>query len=203
MKKDFIIRPKKLKYWLFLPLFSVLYACFMTTLMSVFSLNLSEDPVSGNAMLESFNNNRLLLFIVAALILPFVEELVFRKAVFGLLKRYMHYLFAALLCSAVFALAHLNFGVGFTDNLLQFIYTFFFGLILCEVTEKLGSFLAGFICHALLNAFSLFMNYNTALNRFFTDRKLLIVILSGVLLIGGIVLFELLVRRLKTEKGTE
>lgn len=47
-----------------------------------------------------------LSMLVAAIIGPILEEIVFRKIIFGVLYEKMHFFFAALISSVIFALAH-------------------------------------------------------------------------------------------------
>lgn len=83
--------------------------------------------------------------LVVAVVGPILEELVFRKVLFGALYRRMNFFFAALISSVIFAAVHLDFthlliytAVGFT---FSFLYV------------KTGRIIVPIIAHVAMNAF--------------------------------------------------
>ena len=83
------------------------------------------------------------LAIGAAVIVPFLEEVVFRFFFYGALRRRMGVIAAAVVSGAIFAALHLS-----AD---QFPQLFFIGVVLALVYEKTQSLYAPFILHALVN----------------------------------------------------
>lgn len=83
--------------------------------------------------------------LVVAIVGPILEELVFRKVLFGALYRRMNFFFAALISSVIFAAVHLDFthlliytAVGFT---FSFLYV------------KTGRIIVPIIAHVAMNGF--------------------------------------------------
>lgn len=88
---------------------------------------------------------RIIWFQVLAVILaPLCEEIVFRGFLFGGLKRKMSGLVAALVSSSLFALLH---GYSAVGILLVFVY----GLVFCWLYARSGSLWPGILAHGLLN----------------------------------------------------
>ncbi|HDR04938.1 MAG TPA: CPBP family intramembrane metalloprotease, partial [Candidatus Marinimicrobia bacterium] len=82
-----------------------------------------------------------------------VEEILFRAYFFlALLNLWTHWLWAALLVSAVFALLHTNFQ-GFTAS----VWIFISSLILVWLLQTSGSIWPGVLLHFVLNSLNLFI----------------------------------------------
>jgi len=97
-----------------------------------------------------------LTFISLVLIPPFVEELLMRGYLYSSLKKGLPVLGAALVTSAVFAAAHLQFGSGAPLLWVAAIDTFVLSLFLVWLREKTGSLWSGITLHALKNAIAFF-----------------------------------------------
>jgi len=98
-------------------------------------------------VLETGVPNRVWLALAACLIVPAVEETLFRRLLYGSLRRRWSVLPAAALSSSVFAALHLSLP-GFLPYLA-------IGLLLCCLYERYASLLAPAAAHGALNAFSL------------------------------------------------
>lgn len=81
--------------------------------------------------------------ICLGIIIPVTEELMFRGVLF---KRYRETggFMGAAMCSALF------FGL-YHGNMVQFVYSFILGILLCYVYEKFGSFKAPVLLHIIAN----------------------------------------------------
>ena len=89
----------------------------------------------------------LLLQIVAiGLVIPVVEELIFRGLGFARLRDICGFWPAALVSALIFGLYH--------GNVVQFVYAGFLGFALCWVYEQTGSFLAPVVFHQAANLVS-------------------------------------------------
>lgn len=84
----------------------------------------------------------LLLLVTVAVFPAIVEELIFRGFLYRYLRRHGR-LFAALASSLVFGLIHLN--------VLQLLFAFAMGLILCQVYERSGKLRYAMLLHLLNN----------------------------------------------------
>lgn len=101
------------------------------------------DDVSQNIFSQSF----ILQLVALGLITPFVEELVFRGLIYNRLKDYATIHTAMLASSVIFGLYH--------GNLIQGVYGFVMGLLMCFVYEKYHTLAAPLICHGAANLISI------------------------------------------------
>lgn len=86
-----------------------------------------------------------IMVAVIVFIGPFVEEIAFRGLLLDSLLEKMSYWPAAIVCSAAFALLHLDFA-------FKFVPIFCFALILCYLRRKTGSLTSSYIAHVANNA---------------------------------------------------
>lgn len=98
----------------------------------------------------------LILVLLAVIVAPVVEELIFRGCIYRFLKSQTTLLGAQLTSGIVFASLH--------GNLLSFVPLIVVGIILARVYEKSGSLTVAIWFHAFFNAFSLLMLYVTSLS---------------------------------------
>lgn len=93
----------------------------------------------------------ILVVIRAVIVTPVVEELVFRGLVFRRMKEYTSFWPAAIVSSLLFGLYHMN--------LVQGIYAFLFGIILCLLYERYGHLAAAIVIHFGANLLSVILQY--------------------------------------------
>ncbi len=89
--------------------------------------------------------------IKTVILAPIAEELTFRGLIFRRMEVYTSFWPAAIVSSVLFALYHMN--------LLQGIYAFLYGIVLCLIYSKFRNILAPLIMHAAANAFTLVFTY--------------------------------------------
>ena len=80
---------------------------------------------------------------IQQVLMPMLEELLFRGLVFRVLKKWISFPVAMVISAVLFALYH--------GNLVQFVYAFFCGLLLAFIYEKYGSLLAPILSHMTMN----------------------------------------------------
>lgn len=90
-----------------------------------------------------------LAFITLVIIAPFAEEVLFRGYLFGKLRGYVSFWSAALITSALFALAHGQWNVALD--------TFVLGMVLAWLRDITGSIWAGVLIHALKNGVAFYL----------------------------------------------
>lgn len=102
---------------------------------------------------NEFAANSLAMQIIALVIFgPVTEEIIFRGLIYNRLKGYMGDTMAPVYISAaVFGIYHFN--------LVQGIYGFLLGILLCAVMEKYGTVLASMLLHMSANLMALIMMY--------------------------------------------
>lgn len=97
-----------------------------------------------------------LLALMAVVLAPIVEEIIFRGCIYRFFKSVMTIHFAQLLSGIIFAFMH--------ANLLSFAPLVIVGIVLAKVYEKTGNLAVAIWFHAFFNAFSLSMLYITSLS---------------------------------------
>ena len=177
--------PEALPVWLILPFLGIFFSAFLNLLLALLGVTLTEDPIAGNEFMQNFQNK---LVLVA----PVLEELLFRRVMFGLFRRFLPVYVAALITSVIFGVLHFNLPQG--------IYGFVFSMLLCEVMLRYRTWIAPLIVHAAANALALFMNYVPSVNEWAVRNSLVIVIISGILTAGLIVVMEFALRKKQTEE---
>ena len=184
--------PQSLAVWLILPFLGIFFAAFMNLLLAFLGVTLTEDPVAENEFMQNFRNKLVLVILIEAVVAPVLEELLFRRVVFGLFQRFVPVYVAALITSVIFGVLHFNLPQG--------IYGFVFSMLLCEVMLRYKTWIAPLIVHAAANALALFMNYVPSVNEWAVQNSLAIVIVSGLLTAGLIVVMELALRKKAPEE---
>lgn len=118
-------------------------------------------------------------YLVAAVLIPCMEELIFRGLIFRRMRTYSIFSLAALISAVLFGIYHMN--------LLQFLYATCLGLLLAYVYEQFRTILAPVLLHAAANAFSIFITTNAAVAELIggTEQRMIIslaVAFAGTLL---------------------
>ncbi|MEO6761840.1 MAG: CPBP family intramembrane glutamic endopeptidase [Candidatus Saccharimonadales bacterium] len=114
------------------------------------ALNVSQSQDIG--FQDTKTDLELLAAFVSLVILPpIVEETLFRGFIFGGLKNKLPVVWSAIITSALFASAHLQFGSGQPLLWVAAIDTFTLSLVLCYLRQKTGRLWAGILLHSLKN----------------------------------------------------
>lgn len=100
---------------------------------------------------EIFGAGWIWAVIRAVIVTPVVEELIFRGLTFRRLKEYTNFWVAALVSSALFGLYHMN--------LVQGLYAFIFGIIICILYDRYGHLAAAVLVHFGANLLSVILQY--------------------------------------------
>lgn len=110
---------------------------------------------------DSISKNIVVDLITTGILGPILEELIFRGIIYNKLKIIHKPLVATLLTGLIFGLMH--------GNLVQFIYTFFFNIILIKSYEKEDNILIPIIIHVSANSIiTLLLYFIINLNLIFT-----------------------------------
>ncbi len=191
-RKEYEEVPEALPVWLILPFLDIFFSAFLNLLLALLGVTLTEDPIAGNEFMQNFQNKLVLVILLEAVVAPVLEELLFRRVMFGLFRRLLPVYVAALITSVIFGVLHFNLPQG--------IYGFVFSMLLCEVMLRYRTWIAPLIVHAAANALALFMNYVPSVNEWAVRNSLVIVIISGILTAGLIVVMEFALRKKQTEE---
>jgi membrane protease YdiL (CAAX protease family) len=106
----------------------------------------------GNSVMpiNELIQNYLIMPFYVVIIAPIVEEIVYRKIIFGGLDKRFNFWIGAIISSAIFAIGHLS-----PERLLAYFIT---GIVLCYVYKKSNTLLTSMLIHALLNYIALFVS---------------------------------------------
>ena len=96
-----------------------------------------------------FGVNLLIAFLFICVIVPILEELIFRGLIFGRLRVKFGFVLSATLTSVVFAVAHGQWNVA--------IDTFVLSMVACSAREITGSINAGIFIHMLKNMLAFYL----------------------------------------------
>lgn len=123
--------------------------------------------------------------ICLGIIMPIAEEMMFRGVLYKRYREQGGFLKAALYSTLLFSIIH--------GNMVQFLYTFALGMLLCYVYEKFGSFKAPVVLHILVNMVSLVLT-NTGVFTWLTGRAMRMGITTVICAFVGSVMFVLIQR---------
>ncbi len=87
-----------------------------------------------------------LQFLALGLVIPVAEELVFRGLGFARFRDSQNFWKAAVVSSLIFGIYH--------GNVVQFVYAFLLGMMMCWIYEQTGSFLGPVVFHQTANTLS-------------------------------------------------
>lgn len=121
--------------------------------------------------------------IANSLLIPILEEVVFRGYLFNRLNKVMPSVVVALITSAVFGLCH--------GGIVWACWAFVVGMVICVARIKTGSIIPGIIFHVIMNAFSVLTSYTTILENISDTAGIVATVIGGLLLAGYIVLMLL------------
>ena len=113
---------------------------------SLVNLLMSKFPsYSETSKAISSNNTSVIGVISMILIIPIIEEILFRGLIFNELKKHLNIVVAIILQAVIFAASH--------GNMLQGIYTFIMAVVLAVVYSKTKSIVAPILFHMTYNLF--------------------------------------------------
>lgn len=85
------------------------------------------DPASENTeVIVDFTRSNILFILIPAIIAPILEEIIFRKILFGSFYKKMNFFIAALLSSLIFAVLHLDFTHLLIYATMGFVFAFLY-----------------------------------------------------------------------------
>jgi membrane protease YdiL (CAAX protease family) len=121
-----------------------------------FDVDQAQD-VGFNTLNNSLD--RLVAFVALVLIPPVGEEILMRGYLYTGLRSRMSFLWAMLITSVLFGLAHLEFGREAPVVWVAAVHTFILSVVLVYVREKTGALHAAILVHTLNNAVAFAVNF--------------------------------------------
>lgn len=121
---------------------------FMLTILPI-PQDLLGDLTSGVSKLTAYPFWQAIL--ANALLIPIMEEVLFRGYIFSRLEKAMPSIVAALISSVVFGICH--------GGLVWAIWAFILGMFICVVRIKSRSIVPGIIIHIIMNTYAMVVSY--------------------------------------------
>ena len=144
---------------------------FMLTILPI-PEELLGDLTSGMGSLTSYPF--WLAIIVNAILIPILEEVVFRGYIFSRLGKAMPAVVAAVISSVVFGLCH--------GGLVWAIWAGIVGLIICVVRIKSGSIIPGIVFHIIMNTYGMVCSYFPVLEKLSNTGMYILTAIGGIML---------------------
>jgi membrane protease YdiL (CAAX protease family) len=121
-------------------------------LWNFFLTYLVQVPIKAQEVIDIFVHtdsvtDRILLTLLAAVIAPVTEELIFRGYLYQVAKRYMGFLASMILVSILFSLIHVSLAASVPLFLLAILLTLSY--------ERTGSIMTPIIMHAIFNSLTI------------------------------------------------
>lgn len=141
-------------------------------------MRIIEYSVSYQQVEETFYTGRVLLEILAlCIVIPIVEELLYRGIVYGKIREWLGVKAAILGSAVIFGLVHMN--------LVQFVYASVFGILLAVFAEKTGDLMGAFAAHMAANLTSV-LRAETDVLQFIDNNRTNQIIVTGILLLAAL-----------------
>ena len=147
---------------------------FLNFMLSILPIpaDLLGDLSSGMSSLTSYPF--WLALLVNAILIPILEEVVFRGYLFSRLGKAMPAVVAAVISSVVFGLCH--------GGLVWAIWAGITGLIICVVRVKSGSIIPGIVFHIIMNTYGMVVSYFPVLEKLNNTGMYILTSVGGILL---------------------
>lgn len=188
------MRSIRLKQWYFIVLIGMFASMGLSKAVTILPI----DNIWGSyaKVGKDFAANPIGLQLVALVLVgPVLEEIIFRGLVYNRIKRYTNSIKGVYISAAVFGVYHFN--------LVQGLYGFALGILLCYVYEKYHTIAAPVILHFIANLAALLMIYSEAST--VINGNVFLKLLFMVLELGALaaVLWRLESRKNIFERGKE
>ncbi|WP_164219697.1 type II CAAX endopeptidase family protein [Virgibacillus sp. YIM 98842] len=137
--------------WSFLGLFMAYFGQGLAAMIEMELLGIDPGSENTQAIMDIARYSPIFM-IVPAIIGPILEELIFRKIIFGEFYKRMNFIFSALLSSFIFAIVH-------NDPQHLLIYTTM-GFVFAFLYVKTKRIMVPIIVHAAMNSLVVLVQYN-------------------------------------------
>ena len=128
-----------------------------------------------------------------AILVPIMEEVVFRGYLFNRLSKVMPEIVAALITSVIFGLCH--------GGIVWATWAFVVGMIICVFRIKTGSIIPGIIFHIIMNTFGTLTSYTTVFDGITETGMKVLTAVGGIVLTGALV-FTMMGKKTEVENNS-
>ena len=115
--------------------------------------------------------------LYSGILIPILEEGLFRGGLFRVLRRRISFLWAMLISAVVFGAYH--------GNIVQFVYATICGMLLAYLYEKYNSILASILSHMSMNVFYIILTQMGVFSWIMdgTPKVLLVIVICGAIIV--------------------
>src|SRR5690625_4529294 len=131
--------------WIFIGFLMAYFEQTIAIMIEVYVLKIEIGSENTDLIVDLARMN-MLFIIIPAIVGPIIEELVFRKVIFGTLYRKMNFFGAALLSSFIFAVMHMDFSHLIIYISMGFVFAFLY--------VKTKRIIVPIVVHMALNSFA-------------------------------------------------
>lgn len=137
--------------WSVLGLFLAYFSQILSSLIEIFVLNVS--PASENTtMIMEVARSAPVFILIITVFAPIMEEIIFRKIIFGSIYKRTNFFLAALASGLLFAVVHNDFSHLLTYTAMGFVFAFLY-----VQTKRI---IVPIIAHALMNTFTVIAQFS-------------------------------------------
>ena len=147
------------------------------------------SPIYQEVSQMMYGGNAMLTFFVTVLMAPVLEELLFRGLIYKRLRVQFNPVISAVIASLAFGVTH--------GNLVQFVYAFAAGMLLCFGYEKFKNLWAPIVFHMCANATSVLLESYIQSIQSFTIKISLAVIELAIMLVVMWIINKNVIRKSK------
>ncbi len=155
-------RTKKIVIWSIIGFFLAYFAQAISIIIETYVFGIVPGSENTQFIME-ITRTLPIFMIIPAMIAPILEEIIFRKIIFGTLYTRTNFWIAALLSSFIFGIIHQEFEHILIYSSMGFVFAFLY--------VKTKSILTPIIVHISLNSFSMIMQYSLDPEDFERMRK--------------------------------
>lgn len=172
--------------YIVIPILGICSCYFLNGILSVSGLTALLSEGYEQTANSIYSRNLWEQYLVAAVLIPCMEELIFRGLIFRRMRTYSIFSLAALISAVLFGMYHMN--------LLQFLYATCLGLLLAYVYEQFRTILAPILLHASANAFSILITTNEPVAQLIGGTQNRLLVSLAVTFVGAAVCIYLIYR---------
>lgn len=185
-KKKYDIKDSEVKPNVMLYLVPISFgACLsMNVLLNMFDF-VKNDTAAFEVSQAIQNSNPIIAFIVASIIAPFVEELIYRGFIYKTLEKNFGFLIASIISSLMFGIIHFNITQG--------IYAFVVGILLSYIYYKYNNLTYTYFMHLLMNFFSMFI-VGALITETNTMRQYYLILIGIAMVVIGLIRLKMFER---------
>ncbi|TFB13689.1 CPBP family intramembrane metalloprotease [Filobacillus milosensis] len=160
--------------WAVIGFFLAFLAQYVANIINITILDLDQSSENTKLIMDIIDEN-VYFILLPILFAPLLEEIIFRKIIFGQLYKKMNFFFSAVISALIFSLLHFDF---------TFVLTYLaMGLVFAYLYVKTQRIIVPILVHMAMNTTVVLIQMNVDIDEL--ERKLEEIENSAMILIGG------------------